>query len=187
MRIALDPGHGGPDFGAISGEFYEAEYNFYMAKLFQDHLLCVFPSWASYILREQDEDPAFAIRSERAKEFRSDLVLSLHVNANDSHDVFGAMAFHNHDDVIGEEVANAILRAYPVPIYRSARRSITVNDQEWRRAANVIKQYTCPVALIELGFLTNANDLQALNKTAVQFGISQALLCGCLRLWQIKS
>jgi N-acetylmuramoyl-L-alanine amidase len=183
MKIFIDCGHGYPDTGAVVNNFEEAGFNWYMAQLFSAN----FTLAEVMISRKELEKPPFIERAFRAKSFGADLAIILHCNANEEPGASGAMAFCKADDRISLSIGDQILRAMPQPLYHPSRKCMLVRDGcDWQRCYNVLEHYEMPAVLIEMGFLSNAVDREALESIPVQLAINAALTSGCLRLWQIQ-
>jgi len=124
IKIGLDAGHGGLDSGAVSGDFKESDFNFLICEKIQNILFCITPKIECIILRNENEDPSFDERANRAE--NCDLIISLHTNASypSSH---GVLAFHWPTNKIGEDISNTILRCYPhLPIIRPQKTQLLI-------------------------------------------------------------
>ena len=83
-RLAIDAGHGGKDGGAVGRRgTLEKEINLAVAKQLEA-LLKQEEKFDIMLVRDRDEFIPLGDRSRRANEFRADLFISLHCNANQS-------------------------------------------------------------------------------------------------------
>lgn len=92
LVIALDPGHGGEETGAMYYGILEKNINYKMAELVKKELE-QYPGVTVVLTREEDETVSLYERANRAKEADADILLSLHFNASVSHLSKGASVY----------------------------------------------------------------------------------------------
>jgi N-acetylmuramoyl-L-alanine amidase len=144
------------------------------------------------LTRAAAEPTSLEERGNRTNIWQADFCLHLHVNAapGNRHQ-HGAEAYYWPGNAIGREVSDAILRAMPPPLH-VGRMATSVGDKpgsqdDWlKNARAVMEPHACPSALIEIGYSTNLVDLDTMLDPAAQSAICSALLCGVLRLRQMK-
>lgn len=92
LTIALDPGHGGEEEGAMYYGLMEKDINYKMAELVKKELE-QYPNVTVFLTRDGDEQVSLSERAKRAKEAEADILLSLHFNASASHQSNGASVY----------------------------------------------------------------------------------------------
>jgi N-acetylmuramoyl-L-alanine amidase len=172
--VVLDPGHGGKDSGAESAAgLLEKTVALDIAERVRKHL-----EGAGYkvvLTRDDDTFLELAERAKRAKDWKADLFVSIHLNSVDRYDAAGvetfALSLPGHpstNDPAGHvpshishpgnrhDAANAALCFL---IQKSLVEGNQVEDRGLRRARfQVLRQAECPAALVECGFLSNPRE-----------------------------
>lgn len=80
MVIALDPGHGGSDPGAVNGSLIEKTLNLKIAQYCRD-ALCKYSNVEVFMTRSTDEYVDLEERVERAVDAGADVFVSFHINS----------------------------------------------------------------------------------------------------------
>ncbi|PZE19106.1 N-acetylmuramoyl-L-alanine amidase CwlD [Paenibacillus xerothermodurans] len=190
-KIALDPGHGGPDGGAQSREgLIEKDVNLAITLHLRDYL----QQAGALVVMTREEDKDLADSSTRGYSKRktedlvkraqfitaqkSDLFLSIHLNSIPSPRWSGAQTFYypNHKD-------NALLAAL---IQDEIRKNLKNTDRLARPTSNevyLLKTLKIPSALVEVGFLSNPTEANLLKTTAYQKKIAASIYQGVLRYY----
>ena len=81
--VVLDPGHGGSDVGAVGGGIYEKDVNWKIATRVKQ-ILDAEPGITGILSRGENECPSLVERALVAKNNGADLLVSFHINSNDS-------------------------------------------------------------------------------------------------------
>ena len=185
-HILIDPGHGGKDVGAVSGNTYEKNINLQvaqrLAKKLQTH------GYTVSMTRTKDADVSLEERVNIAKKLRPDAFISLHCNSasssvtgleiyiatpagdaptNDNHVSKGACpanAFNADNTFLAFFAQQAILQRT-----RMADRGIR------RRRYYVVRNVPFPCMLVEMGFISNKAELAQLRSTYRQEQIADAI------------
>ena len=180
--IYIDPGHGGPDPGAMYKDIYEKDINLEISKTLEG--LLVQKGAIVYLTREGDYDLAYpnaylrkrSDLSRRAKiidDSLCDVYLSIHLNATTSTTWKGAQVFY---DDVNEE--NAVLGASIQESFKnhlgSRRKLKRVTD------LYMYKDIERVGVLLEVGFLSNPNERYVLRKSYYQKRISNAIIEGVI-------
>lgn len=179
--IYLDPGHGGVDPGAIYKDIYESDINLEIAKKIENILLK--KGAIVYMTRDGDYDLSvpkaysrkrsdLSRRSNIINTSMCDLYLSIHLNAESTGIWYGAQVFY--DDINSKnEIIASIMQKQLKNDLNSRRQYKEINDMYLH------KRVTRPGILIEVGFLTNANDryllMQDTYKQKVALAISRGV------------
>ncbi|OKO94140.1 Germination-specific N-acetylmuramoyl-L-alanine amidase [Geobacillus proteiniphilus] len=185
--IVLDPGHGGPDGGAVGGEVVEKDIALNVAKKLRDYLQqqgalvlmtretdrdLASPSTRGYSRRKTEdllERTAFVNRS------NADLFISIHLNAIPSPRWRGAQTFYYGSFIENERLARFIqaeLRRNLENTHRLAKMIDTVY---------LLKHAKIPGALVEVGFLSNPDERELLASDGYQTKLAASIYKGVLR------
>jgi N-acetylmuramoyl-L-alanine amidase len=195
LVIALDPGHGGDDPGAVwptgsapgRADLVEADVALELALGLQHAIESL--DWPVAVVLTRDEPgerPDFATRAAIAAKADADLVLSIHVNASADH-ARGLMCFVRRGDAPGYEIAGDIMRAAPRPLLRSSMAPTDAIPDGWTsRAWTVLQRHERPSVLVEAGFATHPGDRACLLSPEGRDAIIAALLVGVARLRILK-
>lgn len=87
--IVIDPGHGGENQGTIEGEQDEKYMTMTTAMAMYEEL-CLYDNVEVYLTRTEDKDIKLKERAEFAKSVNADFLFSIHYNASENHELFGA-------------------------------------------------------------------------------------------------
>jgi N-acetylmuramoyl-L-alanine amidase len=173
--VVIDPGHGGPDPGAIGiGGIREVDIvidiGLQVSRLLQKQGIVV------YLTRTTNaEDVDLAPRVSLAERVRASAFVSIHANAiNMSRpDVNGLETFYAPGSSQGRELAETI--------HNAVLRVANVRSRSLRSARfYVIRRTSMPAALVETGFVTGAEDAPKLaspeHRAQIAAGITQGIL-----------
>lgn len=175
--VVIDPGHGGRDPGAVGrGGLQEKEVVFPIAQdvaalLTQQGLQVIM---TRYDDREVDLEP----RVQVAEQANATVFVSIHANAIslDRPEVNGAETYHSGSPE-GRRLAQFI--------QQSLLENLPVRDRQVREARfYVIRRTSMPAALVEVGFVTGAEDAPMLADPAYRRRVAQAIAQGILRYLQ---
>ena len=151
--IIIDPGHGGKDPGAVSGQAVEKSIVFKVTQLVKQKLEA---DGAKVLLtRTGDTYPTLDERPKFATDHYGEMFISLHANAASSSSAKGTETYFSitsndnekEDLVLATNINNQIVK------------NADMNNRGVKREDyKVIKGLTIPAVLVELGFITNAED-----------------------------
>lgn len=155
--ILVDAGHGGSDPGAVSQGVTEKSIVIKVAKLVEQKLK---NAGASVIMsRAGDTYPSLKDRVALSKSTNSELFVSIHVNATTSSKVTGTETFYNLSSNDNGAESKVLATKIQSEIIKNAdMNSRGIKEGEFY----VIKQMEIPSVLVELGFITNQQDLNKL-------------------------
>lgn len=177
--IVIDPGHGGPDSGAVGvDQVSEKDLNLSIAKLLKKTLSA--SGFDVIMTREDDLKTQFpegewskmkdmSMRRETIESSNADMIVSIHMNSFPSDpSVHGAQVFYGNEQ--SKDMADKIQTALIEKI----------NDGTSRTAMNKNDMYIFDTVdtveiLIECGFLSSAVDAGALQNPKRQKEIAQAV------------
>ncbi|MBR1837708.1 MAG: N-acetylmuramoyl-L-alanine amidase, partial [Kiritimatiellae bacterium] len=186
LRVCIDPGHGGEDSGATSrdGALAEKTVALDIAKRLRKMLLA---DGAEVMLtRESDAAyPTLDARVAKAKKWKADLFVSIHLNANAGHAPRGVETYvftapgMESTSYQGSKPSPESRATFPGNSHDAGsvqlgfciqRRLVAASgmpDRGLRRARFVVlRDAGMPAALVECGFITNAKDLAAMKTAA---------------------
>lgn len=184
MRLMLDPGHTGQsDPGAVAGGVREADITLDVA-LRVANLLQGAPGIEVRLTRTANRDLTtpytqkadLQARCDRANAWPADLFVSVHCNAASNPDAYGLETYvHTYAPAATEEVARS-LHATLAPLARA--------DRGLKRANfHVLRETRMPAVLVELGFLTNAEDRRLLTDPTWQARVADAIAGWVRQRW----
>jgi N-acetylmuramoyl-L-alanine amidase len=185
--IMIDPGHGGPDGGAVGGDILEKEIALNVSLKLRDYL----QQQGAFVkmIREEDRDLAdektrgysrrkvedLQRRVTLINDSEADLFISIHLNAIPSPRWRGAQTFYYGSFAENERVAKFI------------QAELRRNLENTNRAAKAIqtvyllKHAKKPGALVEIGFLSNEEERKLLASESYQEQIAASIYKGILR------
>jgi N-acetylmuramoyl-L-alanine amidase len=185
--IVLDPGHGGPDGGAVGDDVLEKEIALKVATKLRDYL----QQQGALVLMTRETDSDLADKDTRGysrrkaedlrkrvaliNESEADLFISIHLNAIPSPRWRGAQTFYYGSLIENERIAKFI------------QAELRRNLENTNRAAQIIdtvyllKYAKKPGALVEVGFLSNPEERELLASDHYQTKLAASIYKGVLR------
>ena len=174
--VALDPGHGGTESGAVGGNLVEKELTWKLASRVKE-ILDSTPGITGVLTKSKDETLNREIRARRAKDNDADLLVSFHINSNDaSSNLSGAEVYITHNtkqrryyeysNILGLDILEN-LRNVGVPSfsYRPKTRVGTPDDiypdgtiADYYGIISWPMHLDIPAVLIEHCFINNPSD-----------------------------
>ncbi|QUG40765.1 N-acetylmuramoyl-L-alanine amidase [Psychrobacillus sp. INOP01] len=155
--ILMDAGHGGKDPGASNQGVTEKSIVIKVAKLVEQKLK---NAGATVIMsRSGDTYPSLQDRVELSKSTNSELFVSIHVNAAANKSVTGTETFYN----LSLNDNGAESKVLATKIQQEIVKNAGMNNRGIKEGEfYVIKRLEIPSVLVELGFITNQQDLNKL-------------------------
>lgn len=186
--IVLDPGHGGPDGGAVSKDgVVEKDVALNIALHLRDYLQ---EAGALVVMtREKDTDLADAdtrglsrrkvqdlMRRVRIiKESGAEIMVSIHLNAIPSPRWKGAQTFYHPESEENKKLASFI-QAELIRTLENTDRLPKMNGDVF-----ILRQSPVPAAMVEVGFLSNPEEAARLGDEKYQKKLAAAIYYGILR------
>lgn len=172
VKILLDPGHGGNEWGAKGPNGYpEKSVNLVVSKLLKQELLK--RGATVYMTRETDKDVSLQDRVTMINKVKPDIALSVHYNAlpdnGDAINTAGIGMFWYHPQA---EDLSKFLHDYLVE--KANRPSYGVF---WNNLA-LTRPHTAPSVLLELGFMINPTEFEWITNTQQQKNLATILANG---------
>jgi N-acetylmuramoyl-L-alanine amidase len=173
VKVCIDPGHGGEDSGAVGpGKVKEADINLAVALLLARQLEA--ENGIDVIMTRKAMPPSAKLTTwERAKisnEAKAGLYVSLHCNAMVGGKAKGIEIWYYETSKRGEALASAILKH--IASLGTANRGVK------KGRFSVIKNTDCPACLVEMGFITNYQDLTLLTNPDYQLSMAKGIASG---------
>lgn len=188
--VAIDPGHGGQEVGAV-GKNGVSEQAINLAVAVNLQKLLKMRRGAPVVMtRDGDYAVTPAQRLEAVTRGQADLLLSLHAQSGFSPDAQGIMLFIAPDTVVPAATAAAAGDApAAIPAVNASRQLAEMLREALaaagyrvapvqERALLPLGQGNLPRVLVEMGYLTNAGDLARLRDPAQQQVLAQVLFNG---------
>lgn len=165
--VYLDAGHGGVDPGAYYKDMYEEDINLSITLKLRDYLLT--KGCTVYLTRDGDYDlsnPKARLRkrsdlSNRASlidKSNADLYLLIHLNSSTSTAWKGAQVFYDDINKNNKDFALIFQKNFNSNLGSKREEKEIKNLYMYKNIKNV------PGLLLEVGFISNANERQLLNK-----------------------
>ncbi len=124
--------------------------------------------------RERDEDMTLEARAALSNEKGADLFVSVHANAlEDDTSCHGILTFYHGHEQDGDRLAAAVQRGVTT---QTGGKDLGIREEDFA----VIRLAKAPACLLEMGFMTNAEELDALVEEAYQDKIAQGICDGIL-------
>lgn len=186
--IVLDPGHGGPDGGAVGKDgTLEKGIALSVAKKLQSYLQQT--GAVVYLTREKDTDLADSetkgLSRRKAEDLRrrlafiedknADLFISLHLNALPSSKWSGAQTFFYPKSDKSEHLAKMIQSEIIRNMQNTDRTALPITGMY------LLKHAETPGALVEIGFLSNQRERELLKQVDYQEKMAASIYEGILR------
>ena len=175
-KIFIDPGHGGPDPGAVGNGVTEQAVNLNVSKE-----LARLPQEAGYevmlyrttanenVLANKNAD--LRNRANMANAWGADYFVSIHTNSSVNPAANGAEVYVYRLGTPAAELAQSVLDAIV--------RDLGSKDNGVRQANfAVLRRTSMPAILVELGYLSNPTEALNLNSPAWQKAVAKAIFDG---------
>lgn len=187
--IAIDPGHGGIDGGAVSkdGKVVEKDISLPISLYLRDFL----QEAGAFVIMTREEDKDLAspdqkkVRKRKSEDIRNrvkfvnantpDFLISVHLNAIPSSKWYGAQTFYYPAYKESGELA-ALIQDEIKRVLENTSRVAKITDDVY-----LIREVQCPAVLVEVGFLSNAKEAKLLDDQAYQKAMANAIYQGVLR------
>ncbi|MCL2807333.1 MAG: N-acetylmuramoyl-L-alanine amidase [Coriobacteriia bacterium] len=178
LVVAIDPGHGGNDPGAVGNNLREADTNWITAQSMRKELHTYTGVYA-FFTRTENENPSLQQRVDRAVNGGADVFISLHNNASGSGAGTGAevwvpnnSSYRNRTHVVGKQLGTKILEQ--LSGLGLANRGVKVLDNvgatypdgsvsDYYGVIRASRMAGIPGIIVEHAFIDNPNDAKKLS------------------------
>jgi len=170
-KLVYDPGHGGPDDGAVYGAAEEDDLNLSIANL------CFYMSqlkgFKVDITRDRDEKVELWERTDISNDIRPDAFISIHCDAFHKKTVNG-MTVHVHPRAskTSRRLAQNVMASMAETFQNLRNRGVKESD------FHVLRETNEPAILIECGFLSNSKERKFLQEPHNQHDMAGAIVRG---------
>ena len=173
VTVVIDAGHGGTDPGVQHDEINEKTLTLSLARLIKQ--LNNNPQINIVLARDQDELQPFANKVTVAKDAKADIYVSIHINGSKDLTKSGIEAYvsKNENDSFmpqNRRLATLMLKNLQAVYVTDLR--IKQRD----RGIYVLDKNVCPSVIVEMGYLTNQNDIQFFSNEANQEKLARQVL-----------
>jgi N-acetylmuramoyl-L-alanine amidase len=186
MNVLIDPGHGGQDPGAVAQGLRECDINLSVAALLA---ACLKEQGGkTWMTRREDKFVSLRGRTNLEHHLSPDLTISLHCNAAVNVGAHGFEVWTSIGETASDRAAyhviNAIQNAFPM---RRLRYDITDGEQVWDKDREknlwMCRRTFGPAILVEMGFITHAEEAVWLGTKENQALLARAIADGAIK-WQ---
>lgn len=183
-KVCLDPGHAGGniDPGAVNPEtgLQEADVTLAVSKLVAKYLEAV--GHEVILTRtesEQAETDSLAYRCNLANDWGAELVVSIHCNAAASAQANGTEIFTTLGETEGDRLATCVINQVTAT-FPDLRLRADWDDGDPDKEQNfyMLRYTDAPAALLEMAFISNAQEAEQLADPAWQNEMSRAVARG---------
>lgn len=183
--IVLDAGHGGSDGGADSTmngtTYYEKNLTLSITKKVRDILVA--NGYNVVLTREGDTYPTLTERADLANQLNAALFISIHINSATADSASGTEVYYSEQNngtaygtsssVLAKNILDGMMK------YMGTRnRGVKTADHA------VTRRSLMPAALVEVGFISNAEELQKMLTDDFQQKTAQGIAEGIMQTWQ---
>lgn len=170
IKVVIDAGHGGTDFGAIHKSHLEKDIVSQISSKINE--LNKNSDVEIYFTRTDDNMLTLEKRAAIINEIKPDLFLSLHVNNNKNDSTFGMESYVAKESLYSEESM-----AFAAELTSKLSKATNLNLRGIKKAPfYILKNTNCPGVVLELGFLSNENDRNYLTDNNNQEVIAKTIL-----------
>ena len=155
IKVVIDAGHGGIDTGAKSNSVLEKQIVADVSSQLKE--LCTDKNIEIILLRTEDEFMSLQDRVKKIEALSPDLVISLHANYSNDRERNGVEVYVAENDYTMKSsyFGTKILESFKRKDFKTSA----------LKSANffLLKNLKCPAVTVELGFLSNSEDMKYLN------------------------
>ena len=170
--VVIDISHGGTDLGAVGpGAVFEKDLVFAIAQKIRslnsnEQLNILFT-------RNEDKLPEMKYRTSLGKEQEADLFLSLHINSSPDKTKSGIEIFIPGRPDLQEKsrILGSIMAKQLAAVYTSRQQLLQRN-----KAIPILENSSCPSALLQIGYMSNEEDLNFIRDLKNQEAIAENIL-----------
>lgn len=182
-HMVIDPGHGGPDSGAVGPSGLKEKDVVLPVALALAKILRSAGAEVK-LTRETDDVPGtpetdLAERVRISNDWPAAVFISIHANAFTSPQAKGMEVWTSRGqtaaDPIAESIANALQAAFPDLVFRS---DLSDGDQDKEANFYVLRWTDAPAVLVELAFITNPDEEALLIRPDFQAKAARAIAEG---------
>lgn len=180
--VCIDPGHGGYDVGAQAADgtnekdltlAYAKEIGKYLY-FYNPHIKIIYTRTSDEVIWPNNEQQDLAARVQYARVQQADYYLSIHFNTASKKSAYGYTAYIKNTDSESKVIYENIVKSMDKIEWKYNRGLETTTH----KTLYVVDRLDIPSMLMEVGFLTNENELNDLKKTSNRKKVSKAIARG---------
>ncbi len=180
--VVIDAGHGGGAPGAIKQEIMEKDINLAIVLRLKELLDKNDRNIGVYYTRTEDTNPTFEQRAQLGGKTEANLYISVHSNSTTD----GQMSKYNGTEVMYDELKEeeGLSSRHLAQICLEEITGATGSKNNGLTYGNgiyIIRNNEVPAALIEVGFMTNQEELNKLNSPEYQKQAAQGIYNAIMR------
>ena len=168
-KIFIDPGHGGPDPGAVGNgvteEFVNLNVSLELARLLRDagfDVRIYRTTSDENVLENKNDD--LRNRAETANRWGADYFISIHTNSSENTAAQGVEAYVYRLGTASERLGQSIVDSVSENLGSRNRGVMQANFA-------VLRRTNMPAVLVEMGFITNPYDADLLANSPYLFAV----------------
>lgn len=169
-RIVVDAGHGGGDAGAVNGSRYEKDATLIMAMKVTNRLRNA--GFEVTMTRNDDRALTLQRRCDVSNRHKADAFISIHCNSATNKEAHGIETWRYSKVGATTKALAANIQAAMIEGTGAKDRGVKEN------AFYVLKNTKAPAVLLEIGFISNADEVQKIFSTDYQNTLADAILSG---------
>ncbi|NMM64764.1 N-acetylmuramoyl-L-alanine amidase [Clostridium sp. P21] len=181
IKVALDPGHGGYDSGAVGPTgVLEKDVNLAITlkvgKILQDNGIdVVYTRTSDNVSWPSDVGQDLQKRSDIANNEGVQYFVCVHANSADAPSANGTETYYMEGSTVGEKLAKSI--------QQELANALGLQDRGIKTAGYyVLKNTNAPAVLTEVAFISNPNEEKLLNSDSFQNKAAKAIATGILKV-----
>ncbi|MDO3695974.1 N-acetylmuramoyl-L-alanine amidase [Wenyingzhuangia sp. chi5] len=164
--IVIDVSHGGKDPGTSVAGFNEKEIALNIANKIKE--LNKNSNIEIFLTRSSDDFIALSERTKNINDLKPEFVISLHANSASDNNERGKEIFISDKNNQKEKSGNLALKLF----YSFNEQNVKIKKADFY----LLKNVKYPIALVELGYLTNENDRKLLTSEKGQTELAKSIL-----------
>jgi len=191
LKGEIDPGHGGPDPGAIGpGKTHEADVNLIISKLVGGYLkdagLDIGYTRETDIRLGTTLNADLTARADIANKSNADFFISIHCNSAAGPSAHGIEVFTSRGDTKSDKLATSVIASLEPALPELAFRKDRSDGDDDKEANFAVLTRTGMLAiLIEMAFISNPAEEKLLTNPEFQKRIARAIADGVLNYYGI--
>ena len=166
-KIAIDPGHGGTDPGAVGPTgLKEKDVNLQIALKLKAKLEA--QGHTVVMTRDKDETVSLENRVNKANNANADIFVSIHCNAAENPDAKGTETYHYPESSKGKKLATEV--------QKKLVKALETTDRGVKEGTYYVLKHTkMPAILTEVAFISNPSEEEMLKKDETREKAAQAI------------
>ncbi|WP_069649285.1 N-acetylmuramoyl-L-alanine amidase family protein [Caloranaerobacter ferrireducens] len=178
MKICVDAGHGGRDFGAVGYGLSEKDINLDISTRFEK--LLKKKGYEVVMTRRKDITLSPKERVKKINGLECDLVISIHNNGSNNNKANGCEVIYPYKSLIGEKLSRDILFNIS-SLGFSARRVYYRLNNRGKDYYYIIREIETLSIIVECAFMTNYKDNMLLRQDFIRKRIAEAIAKAVIR------